>query len=67
MGKGRIRPKLPPANLKETISAFGLDPLTNEVFGATMSNSYSRCKNDKWYRFHERVTEWEQKEYLRYF
>ena len=64
-GKPEARPL--PANLNEAISAFDQDPLAKDVFGPTMHSSYSRYKNDEWARFHEQITEWEQKEYLRYF
>ena len=63
--KGKARPL--PANLSEAITAFDRDPLAKEVLGSTMHNSYTRYKTDEWYRFHEQVTEWEQKEYLRFY
>jgi glutamine synthetase len=64
-GKGAAKPL--PASLSQAIEAFDRDALAKDVLGATMHNSFSRYKNDEWNRFHEQITEWEQKEYLRYF
>jgi glutamine synthetase len=65
--EGKAEAKPLPANLSEAIAAFDQDALAKSVFGPTMHNSYSRYKNDEWARFHEHITEWEQREYLRYF
>ena len=32
-----------------------------------MHSSYSRYKHDEWNRYHQHVSDWEQREYLRFF
>jgi glutamine synthetase len=56
-----------PTNLLEAITAFDADPLAKATLGPTMHNSYSVYKHDEWDRFHEHVTGWETREYLRFF
>jgi glutamine synthetase len=56
-----------PTNLLEAITAFDNDALAKEVLGPTMHKSFSRYKHSEWDRFHEHVTDWEKREYLRYF
>ena len=56
-----------PTNLLEAIQAFDKDELTKEVLGPTMHNSFSHYKHDEWARFHEYITDWEKREYLRYY
>ena len=56
-----------PTNLLEAITAFDKDALVKEVLGSTMHQSFSRYKHSEWDRFHEHVTDWEKREYLRYF
>jgi glutamine synthetase len=63
--KAGIRPL--PATLKEAIEAFDQDPLAKHVLGPTMHDCYSRYKHGEWGTFHEHITEWEVKEYLRFF
>ena len=54
-----------PRTLLDAIDAFDTDALAKEVLGPVMHDSFSRFKHDEWNRFHEHVTEWEVKEYLR--
>lgn len=56
-----------PRNLDQAITGFASDPLAKHVFGDTMHRLYTLHKRDEWERFHETVTEWEKKEYLRFF
>lgn len=56
-----------PRNLDEAITGFAADPLAKHVFGDTMHGLYVTHKQDEWDRFHQTVTEWEKKEYLRFF
>jgi glutamine synthetase len=56
-----------PGHLHEAIQAFDASGLAREVLGETMHGSYSRYKHDEWARYHEKVTEWEVEEYLRFF
>jgi glutamine synthetase len=41
------------------------DDLAKHVLGPVMRNSYLTYKNDEWERYHQAVTDWEVKEYLR--
>lgn len=65
IAQAKIEPM--PGNLLDAIRAFDADPLAKETFGATMHGMYSRCKHAEWERFHEHVTDWEKREYLRFF
>ncbi len=56
-----------PRNLGEAIGIFDADPLAKETLGPAMHDSYSRYKHDEWERFSVHVTDWEVKEYLRFF
>jgi glutamine synthetase len=56
-----------PRTLLEAITAFEADPLAKDVLGETMHGMYCQYKNDEWERFHQRVTPWEQAEYLKFF
>jgi glutamine synthetase len=63
--KFNVRPL--PRNLDEAITGFASDALAKHVFGETMHRLYVTHKRDEWDRFHETVTDWEKKEYLRFF
>ena len=56
-----------PRNLDQAISGFAADPLAKHVFGDTMHRLYTLHKQDEWDRFHETITDWEKREYLRFF
>ena len=56
-----------PRNLNEAIAGFAADPVAKHVFGDTMHGLYTTHKQDEWDRFHESITEWERREYLRFF
>lgn len=56
-----------PRNLDQAITGFAADPLAKQVFGETMHGLYTRHKQDEWDRFHETITDWEKREYLRFF
>ncbi len=56
-----------PRNLFEAIEIFDKDDLAKEVLGPVMHNSYSLYKHDEWQRFAVTITEWERKEYLRFY
>jgi glutamine synthetase len=63
----RLKASLLPRNLDQAITAFAEDSLARHVFGETMHRLYTLHKQDEWERFHESITEWEKKEYLRFF
>ena len=52
---------------KELITNFKFkkDKLIDDVLGAVMKKSLLAYKNDEWERYHQAVTDWEVKEYLR--
>ena len=54
-----------PKNLLQAIEALKKDVLAEKVLGPTMLKSYVSYKNDEWERYHQAVTDWEVKEYLR--
>ncbi|SVC49985.1 uncharacterized protein METZ01_LOCUS302839, partial [marine metagenome] len=54
-----------PKNLLQAIEALKKDKLTDEVLGSVMKKSFISYKNDEWERYHQAVTDWEVKEYLR--
>jgi glutamine synthetase len=56
-----------PRNLMEATARLAADPLIEKVLGPTMLKSYLAYKSDEWERYHQTVTDWEVKEYLRLF
>jgi glutamine synthetase len=56
-----------PRNLMAATNALREDDLAEEVMGSVMRNSYLAYKVDEWERYHQTVTDWEVKEYLRLF
>ena len=54
-----------PRNLLEATEALRADPLAAEVLGPAMLDSWLRYKTDEWERYHQAVTDWEVREYLR--
>ena len=54
-----------PRNLLQSTAALQNDKLAEKVMGKVMLNSYVNYKKDEWERYHQAVTDWEIKEYLR--
>jgi len=54
-----------PRTLYSAIQSLATDDLAKHVMGPVMRNSYLSYKNDEWERYHQAVTDWEVKEYLR--
>jgi len=54
-----------PKNLLMAIEALKNDKLSDEVLVPVMKKSLLAYKNDEWERYHQAVTDWEVKEYLR--
>ena len=54
-----------PRNLLEAIEILRTDKLAQKVLGEPMMKSYLRYKTDEWERYHQAITDWELKEYLR--
>lgn len=56
-----------PRSLFEAIEAFDKSALAQDVFGKVMHKSYSHYKHDEWERYNVSISEWERREYLRFF
>ena len=56
-----------PRNLLEAIEALRDDELAKQAMGETMHRSYFTYKVDEWERYHQAITDWEVREYLRLF
>ena len=54
-----------PRNLLQAVDYLEKDKLAEKVLGKVMLNSYVNYKKDEWERYHQAVTDWEVKEYLR--
>jgi glutamine synthetase len=54
-----------PRNLMAATEALRNDELAEQVMGPVMRKSYIAYKVDEWERYHQTVTDWEVKEYLR--
>jgi len=54
-----------PRNLLEATETLAQSELARQVLGTTLLNSYLSYKVDEWERYHQSVTDWEVKEYLR--
>ena len=54
-----------PRNLLQATEALQKNKIAEKVMGKVMLNSYVQYKNDEWERYHQAVTDWEVKEYLR--
>lgn len=56
-----------PRTLGDAIEAFAADPLSKQVFGEEMFNSYVEFKRNEWIDYHNHVSDWEYKKYLKFF
>ncbi len=54
-----------PRTLFSAVEALCQDRLAEHVMGKVMLKSYLEYKTDEWERYHQAVTDWEVKEYLR--
>lgn len=54
-----------PRTLFNAIQSLQSDPMAEQVLGPVMLKSYAAYKLDEWERYHQAVTDWEVKEYLR--
>ena len=61
----KVANKRLPMNLLMRIEALKKDKLSDDVLGPVMKKSFLAYKNDEWERYHQSVTDWEVKEYLR--
>lgn len=56
-----------PRDLGEAIDAFEADPLSKEVFGQEMFDSFIAYKRREWEEYNFAVTDWETNRYLDFF
>ena len=56
-----------PRTLGEAVDAFEADPLAREVFGDLMFDTFVDFKRDEWEQYHNQVSEWEVRRYLKMF
>ncbi|WP_370584729.1 type III glutamate--ammonia ligase [Oculatella sp. LEGE 06141] len=56
-----------PRTLGEAIEAFAADPLSEEVMGALMYQTYIDFKQQEWQDYHNHVSDWEINRYLKFF
>ena len=54
-----------PQTLSEAIEAFAADPLSKQVFGPEMFDSFVAYKRQEWQEYHSHVSDWEMKRYLK--
>jgi len=54
-----------PRTLFNAIEALAEDDLAGQVMGPVMRDAYIAYKTDEWERYHQTVTDWEVREYLR--
>lgn len=56
-----------PKTLGEAIAAFAADPLSKEVMGPLMYQTYIDFKMQEWDEYHSHVSDWEIQRYLKFF
>ncbi|MBS3803683.1 MAG: type III glutamate--ammonia ligase [Oleiphilaceae bacterium] len=56
-----------PQTLGEAVDAFEADPLSRQVFGDAMFESFVAFKREEWTSYHNHVSEWEVARYLKFF
>ena len=56
-----------PQTLGEAIEDFAADPLSRQVFGQAMFDSFVQYKREEWISYHTHVSDWEIKRYLKFF
>lgn len=56
-----------PRTLGEAIKAFAADPLSKTVMGQLMYDTYIDFKSQEWQEYHNHVSDWEIKRYLKFF
>jgi len=56
-----------PRTLEEALDAFAKDPLTEQVFGKLMKDTYLQFKRDEWESYINHVSDWETARYLKFY
>ena len=53
-----------PGTLLHSIEAFAADPISQEIMGEDLYNSYIQLKTSEWWSYHNTISEWEIQHYL---
>jgi glutamine synthetase len=56
-----------PRTLLHAVEAFAADPLSREVFGDLMFDTFVEFKTQEWTQYHNHVSDWELARYLKMF
>lgn len=56
-----------PRTLGEAVEAFAADPLSYEVMGPLMYNTFVELKQQEWEEYHNHISDWEIERYLKFF
>jgi glutamine synthetase len=56
-----------PRTLEEALDAFEADPLSRQVMGDAMAQSWLSYKRDEWLSYMAHVSDWETQRYLKFF
>ena len=56
-----------PRTLGDAIEAFASDPLSKEVMGDLMCQTYVDFKRQEWSEYHTHISDWEIQRYLKFF
>ena len=56
-----------PRTLAEAVDAFEADPLSREVFGSLMADTYVQFKREEWESYMNHVSDWERERYLKFY
>jgi len=56
-----------PQTLAEAVAEFEKDPLSRQVMGDKMFGAFTAYKKEEWRKYHTHISDWELKEYLRFF
>lgn len=56
-----------PRTLEQAINAFEVDPLSRQVMGDLMFDTYIDFKRREWEEYHNHVSDWEVNRYLKFF
>jgi glutamine synthetase len=56
-----------PRNLEAAIAAFAADPLSEQVMGPLMYQTYIEFKSQEWEAYHNHISDWEIQRYLKFF
>ncbi|MDE0715571.1 MAG: type III glutamate--ammonia ligase, partial [Gammaproteobacteria bacterium] len=53
--------------LEEAVDALEADPLTEQVMGKLMKDTYVAFKRDEWLSYLNHVSDWERQRYLKFY